>query len=75
MSPNTTSNLANVIRENSQALTDASSDFDPLIREIGDARFVLLGEASHGTHECKERNNYANTGNSSRRMDNVPRKL
>jgi erythromycin esterase-like protein len=51
MSPNTTSSLANVIRENSQALTDASSDFDPLIREIGDARFVLLGEASHGTHE------------------------
>ena len=27
------------------------SDYDKLIEFIGDARFVLLGEASHGTHE------------------------
>lgn len=27
------------------------SDYDPLLDLIGDARFVLLGEASHGTHE------------------------
>jgi len=27
------------------------SDLDPLIERTGDARFVLLGEASHGTHE------------------------
>ena len=27
------------------------SDYDPLIEDIGDARFVLLGEASHGSHE------------------------
>jgi erythromycin esterase-like protein len=26
-------------------------DYDPLIDRIGDAQFVLLGEASHGTHE------------------------
>ena len=26
-------------------------DLDPLIERIGDARYVLLGEASHGTHE------------------------
>jgi erythromycin esterase-like protein len=26
-------------------------DLDPLIKRIGDARFVLLGEASHGTSE------------------------
>lgn len=26
-------------------------DLDPLLERIGDARFVLLGEASHGTHE------------------------
>ena len=51
MSAKTTSNLAKVIRENLHTLTGASSDYDPLIREIGDARFVLLGEASHGTHE------------------------
>jgi erythromycin esterase len=28
-----------------------SNDLDPLLERIGDARFVLLGEASHGTHE------------------------
>src|SRR5438477_6891181 len=27
------------------------ADLDPLLNQIGDARFVLLGEASHGTHE------------------------
>jgi erythromycin esterase-like protein len=32
-------------------LTGAKQDYDPLIELIGDARFVLLGEASHGTHE------------------------
>src|SRR4051794_1140360 len=26
-------------------------DYDPLLRSIGDRRFVLIGEASHGTHE------------------------
>jgi erythromycin esterase-like protein len=26
-------------------------DYDPLLSLIGDARFVLIGEASHGTHE------------------------
>jgi erythromycin esterase-like protein len=28
-----------------------SRDFDELLAKIGDRRFVLLGEASHGTHE------------------------
>ena len=28
-----------------------SDDLDPLIDFIGDAKFILLGEASHGTHE------------------------
>jgi erythromycin esterase-like protein len=27
------------------------SDFDALLRRIGEAHFVLIGEASHGTHE------------------------
>jgi erythromycin esterase-like protein len=46
-----TLDLTNVIRANSQALTGASSDYDPLMQQIGDAPYVLLGEASHGTHE------------------------
>src|SRR5437660_12423911 len=33
------------------ALTGARGDYDPLMKLIGDARFVLLGEATHGTHE------------------------
>jgi erythromycin esterase-like protein len=32
-------------------LTGVSQDYDPLMDRIGNARFVLLGEASHGTHE------------------------
>jgi erythromycin esterase-like protein len=32
-------------------LIGAREDYDPLLKMIGDARFVLLGEASHGTHE------------------------
>jgi len=28
-----------------------SKDLDPLMKRVGDARIVLLGEASHGTHE------------------------
>lgn len=28
-----------------------SASLDPLLEKIGDSRYVLLGEASHGTHE------------------------
>jgi len=34
-----------------QPLTGEHSDFDRLLELAGSARFVLLGEASHGTHE------------------------
>src|SRR5205823_4869819 len=30
------------------------SDLDPLVAMAGDAQFVLIGEASHGTHEFYE---------------------
>src|SRR5881396_2350162 len=32
-------------------LTGSATDYDSLIELIGNAHFVLLGEASHGTHE------------------------
>jgi erythromycin esterase-like protein len=34
-----------------QSLSGGSADYDGLLDLIGDSRFVLLGEASHGTHE------------------------
>lgn len=34
-----------------QPLTGGKDDYDALLDAINDARFVLLGEASHGTHE------------------------
>jgi erythromycin esterase-like protein len=43
--------LSNAIREAAHPLAGASTDYDPLVRLVDDARFVLLGEASHGTHE------------------------
>lgn len=35
-------------------LTGDSADYDPILELVGDARFVLLGEATHGTHEFYE---------------------
>lgn len=39
------------LRENCHAVTDVRQDYDPLMELIGDSHFVLLGEASHGTHD------------------------
>jgi erythromycin esterase-like protein len=43
--------LIAALRAAAHPLTDAASDYDPLLERVGDARVVLLGEASHGTHE------------------------
>lgn len=43
--------VARIVGDHVHPLTGAPSDFDPLLELIGDARFVLIGEASHGTHE------------------------
>jgi erythromycin esterase-like protein len=39
------------IRQSVHRLRGEPADFDPLLKRIGDARFVLIGEASHGTHD------------------------
>jgi erythromycin esterase-like protein len=44
-------NSIEAVREGARPLTGAAEDYDPLMEMIGGARFVLLGEASHGTHE------------------------
>ena len=42
--------LADHVRTISLPL-EGDADLDPLMERIGDARYVLLGEASHGTSE------------------------
>jgi erythromycin esterase-like protein len=44
------SSLAERLRDSARSL-DGSADLDPLMELIGDARYVLLGEATHGTSE------------------------
>jgi erythromycin esterase-like protein len=39
------------LRDAIHPLRGERSDFDPLFERIGDAGLVLIGEASHGTHE------------------------
>jgi erythromycin esterase-like protein len=46
-----TATLIDPIRSNSAPLTGQDTDYDPLLDMVGDVRLVLLGEASHGTHE------------------------
>ena len=40
-----------IVREAAHPLEDAERNYDPLINMIGEARFCLIGEATHGTHE------------------------
>jgi erythromycin esterase-like protein len=43
--------LAGAVRKAAAPLRGATDDYDALLKFIGDARYVLIGEASHGTHE------------------------
>ena len=43
--------LLATLRDAAIPLRGGTSDYDQLLKLIGDAHFVLLGEASHGTHE------------------------
>jgi erythromycin esterase-like protein len=51
MSHATTTPIAGTLREAARPVTGASDDYTPLLELIGDAPLVLLGEATHGTHE------------------------
>src|SRR5438045_8968583 len=43
--------IIDAVREAAQPLEGRARDYDPLLKLIGNARFCLLGEARHGTHE------------------------
>lgn len=43
--------LTGLVRDEARELTGSRDELDPLLDAIGDARVVLLGEATHGTHE------------------------
>src|SRR6266702_1907971 len=47
----TLSPAIDLIRKSLHPLMGSAEDYDPLLEIVGDARFVLLGEASHGSHE------------------------
>jgi len=48
--PNDVSAIA-AVREHAHRINGTPQDYDPLMAMIGEARFVMLGEATHGTHE------------------------
>ena len=51
MPDNEPSRARDVVRRAAHPLTGAATDYDPILEMVGDARFVLIGEASHGTTE------------------------
>jgi erythromycin esterase-like protein len=46
-----TSSVVSTLRQEALALSGAASDYTPILDLIGDGRFALVGEASHGTDE------------------------
>ena len=51
MTQSSVQSLSEALNDEAYPLTGNREDFDPLMALVGDARFVLIGEASHGTHE------------------------
>ena len=43
--------LLTALRKAAEPLNGGQRDYDKLLQEIGDARYVLIGEATHGTEE------------------------
>jgi len=43
--------VSNAVNEEACVLEGRTTDYDPLLKLIHEARFCLLGEATHGTHE------------------------
>lgn len=43
--------IIDIIKKNANPLEETRRDYDSIINRIGDSRFVLIGEATHGTHD------------------------
>lgn len=46
-----TAPVSALVRKSAIPLSGGGGDYDALMNLVGNARFVLLGEATHGTHE------------------------
>src|SRR4029077_12583566 len=46
-----TSEIVRLLAREAWPVRGDPEDYDPLLDQIGDASYVLIGEASHGTHE------------------------
>lgn len=51
MSTDVQQKLINILNSDIEPLADKENKYDTLLKDIGDARYVLIGEATHGTHE------------------------
>jgi erythromycin esterase-like protein len=51
MATTTHATIIETVRKAAYPVDELLPDYDPLFDLIGDARFTLLGEATHGTHE------------------------
>ncbi|HEX9940349.1 MAG TPA: erythromycin esterase family protein [Longimicrobium sp.] len=49
--PGSSTQVVELVRRAAVPLSGGERDYDPLMAMIGDARVVLLGESTHGTHE------------------------
>ena len=58
--------LVDAVKSEARPLKGYSDDHDALLGRIGEARFVLVGDASHGTHEF-----YRERARLTRRLDSV----
>lgn len=43
--------LIDILNKDINPLPDSNRKYDKLLQDIGDSRYVLIGEATHGTHE------------------------
>lgn len=51
LGPGLAPDVSDALRQAAKPLSGSERDHDGLLALIGDARYVLIGEASHGTHE------------------------